>query len=124
VEDDNLLHQCEPEAGAASLGGEERTKHLFARGRVYSGSIVVDGNRRRASRSIDSRFDDDSGLDRTIGARFERVSEHVAERLTQQHVVAVDIAKFAAYRHLAAELACVGSYFVCGTLADRAEVHA
>ena len=122
VENDDLLHEREAEAGAIPLGREERLEHALAKSRRNTRAVVRDADSRHVSRRnrapTGSTIPGRPGID----AGLERVAQKIAEGLTQQHLVALDDAEFAGDFDIAAERSGVGKNFGCGTLADGAEL--
>ena len=86
----DLLHDGQPQAGAARTRGEERLEHPRARGSGMPGPLSSTDDaarpfvRRSASRAP-------SAPPARVGARFGRVANQVAEHLAQQHLVALDV---------------------------------
>ena len=73
-------------------------------------------------RRVDLRLHHDDRCERCAGAGFDGVPEQVAERLPQQHLVALEGAELAAHRDLAAQRPRLGAQFVRGPFADRLQI--
>src|ERR1700730_15190801 len=102
MEDDDLLHERQAEARAGPLRREERPEHLLARRRLDPRTIVLDRDVRHVLYGIDLRVKDDDRGEPRAATRLDGVSEQVAERLPQQHLVALERAEFTLDRDVAA----------------------
>src|SRR2546430_11428294 len=95
VRDDDLEDQRKAKSGAGGFGGEKRSEDAIARGWFDPGPVVVDADAADALRVIDLRINAHLRRNARCGTRIDGVAQQVAERLAQQHIVAVDRSELA-----------------------------
>ena len=88
--------RARPRPGAVALRREERLEDTVAQSGRHAGTVVLTAMRDTLARQIDLRLDGDARRMPAAGARLDGVSQQVAERLPQQHIVAFDDAELAA----------------------------
>ena len=90
VGDDDLLDQCQAQAGPSRFGRKERPENPGSDGRIDTRAVV----RRRRSAApvgrVDVSFDKDYRRIPPIDTGLKGVSTQIAERLAQEHFVALD----------------------------------
>ena len=85
VRDDHFLDDRQAEAGAVSLGRDERLEDVCERVLRNARSVVLDGNANR--RSFGQPFDTNRGNDGRSGAGLGAIADQVADRLPQQNLI-------------------------------------
>ena len=87
-----------------------------------SGSVVVHADTRLVLRGIEHPLDTDEWPHTRGLTRLDSVSQQIAERLPQQHIVCIDMSELAGDDNLATQLLHIVLQIVGGTLDQRGEV--
>src|SRR6185369_14329544 len=104
------------------LGREERLEHALPEISGNARTVVRDADPGHSGREVEFRLDRDPrrlGVDTGV----DRVPQQIADRLTEQHLVALHDAEFTADLDVATKSPHIRTNLGGGPLADRAEVH-
>jgi hypothetical protein len=122
VENDDLLHQSQTQAGAVALGSEEGPENALARRGLDTRPAVLYEDAHRFPRAIDFGSNDDDRRQLGVGTRLDGIPDQVCEGLPQQYFVAFELAKLAPDRDVAAEVSRLGAELVGRALANGAQI--
>jgi hypothetical protein len=101
------------------LRREEGTEDALAMRGVDAGAVVCDVEAQKARLAIDFAVDLDGRHDAGFVTGFDRIASQVADRLAQQHLVAIDGGPRAADVHASSEPLGVGADVVGHALGER-----
>ena len=119
---DDFLDQRKAQTSTLGFGREEGVEHAVADRLRESGTVVADRQGANALRAIDVGFDNDGGSRPGRRARLDRVAQQIADRLPQQHIVALHGREVAGDENVALQRARVATKIVGGALGHGTQI--